>query len=355
MHKTKIFSNKSLKDLNTFAINVTAKKIIFIKTILSLIQVWNIYKLYCTPYIILGEGSNVLFLENYKGIVIINRIKGIKIIERKTMWLLHVFSGEKWHDLVKYTLRMGIFGLENLALIPGCVGSAAIQNIGAYGMEFKYVCQYVDIITLNNGIITRISAQDCQFSYRNSIFKHQYHHGYAITAVGIKLKKKWHPIMFNSLLNSITPIAITAYKIFHVICKIRKAKLPNPKKIGNAGSFFKNPIIDTKTVKKIQSLYIHVPIYPQSNGLVKISGAWLIEKYKFKNIKIGTASIYKKQKLVLINNKNATSKNIIKLANIIQICILKKFNVWLEPEVDFINSEGKVKLLQFKNRSTIYY
>lgn len=308
-------------------------------------KIWKKCKLSNIPYIILGEGSNVLFLENYSGIVIINQIKGIKVQEEKNFWLLHVFSGEKWHDLVKYTLRMGFLGLENLALIPGCVGSAAIQNIGAYGLEIKNVCQYVDIISLESGKIIRFKKKLCNFSYRNSIFKYKYNNGYAVISVGIKIKKKWNPIIFPLLLKSKKILKINAYKIFNIICQIRKKKLPNPKKLGNAGSFFKNPIIKLQKAEKILSSYVNVPYYIQKNGYIKISAAWLIEKYNFKNIKIGDAAIYKKQKLILINLKNAKSREILKLAEIIQKCILEKFEILLEPEIDFINSLGKIKLL----------
>lgn len=342
MHKKKYFYSQSLKDLNTFAIDVTAKKIIFVKTIKSLINISKICQLSNIPYIILGEGSNILFLENYAGVAIINRIKGIKIVEKKDSWLLYVFSGEKWHDLVKLTLSLGILGLENLALIPGCIGSAAIQNIGAYGLEFQDVCEYVDVLSLKNNIITRIKKKFCVFSYRNSIFKNKYNHEHAIIGVGIKLSKKWRPTIFSSLEHYIKPNNISAYKIFKIICKIRKKKIPNPKNTGNAGSFFKNPIITKKKVQKLITLY-KIPFYPQKNGLVKISGGWLIEHYNFKNIQIGDATIHQTQKLILINKKNATAQEIIKLAKIIHISILKKFNISLEPEIDFIGQSGKIK------------
>ncbi len=355
MHTKKCFFSPSLKDLNTFAIDVTAKKIIFVKTIQSLIDISKICKLSYIPYIILGEGSNILFLKNYKGIVIINRIKGIKIIEKDNYWLLHVFSGEKWNDLVKYTLNLGIFGLENLALIPGCIGSAAIQNIGAYGLEFQNVCQYVDVLSLKDNKTIRMNSNFCKFSYRSSIFKKQYNYGYVIIAVGIKLSKIWRPVMFSTLKKYINLTNLTPYKIFHAVCKIRKTKLPNPKKVGNAGSFFKNPVITKKKAQKLVSLY-NIPHYIQKNGLVKISGGWLIEHYKFKNIQIGDATIHEKQKLILINQKNATPQEIVQLAKIIHSCILKKFSIWLEPEIDFIGSSGKVKssnIFSLKNYTKI--
>ncbi|WP_348769458.1 UDP-N-acetylmuramate dehydrogenase [Buchnera aphidicola] len=345
MYTNQIYQ-KSLKDLNTFSIDITAKKIIFVQTIKSLIDIYKKCNSSHVPYIILGEGSNVLFLENYKGIVIINRIKGIRIKEKNNAWLLHILSGEKWSDLVKYTLKMGFFGLENLALIPGCIGSAAIQNIGAYGLEFKNICQYVDLISLKDEKIIRITKNLCKFSYRDSIFKHKYQEGYAVIAVGIKILKKWNPIFLKPFFKKINIIKISPYEIYRSICQIRKEKLPNLNKYGNAGSFFKNPIISQKDAKRIFSFNTNIPYYLQVDGSIKISAAWLIEKYNFKNVHIGDAAIYKKQKLILINRKKANPKEILKLAQIIQKSILKKFKIYLEPEIDFINSSGKIKLLK---------
>jgi len=240
---------------------------------------------------------------------------------------------------------MRFFGLENLALIPGSVGSAAIQNIGAYGLELKNICQYVDIISLENRELIRLKKKTCNFDYRSSIFKYKYDNGYAITAVGIKIRKNWTPTLFPLLVKNKKIIKINPYKIFNIICQIRKEKLPNPKKLGNAGSFFKNPIVSPNKAQKILYSYINVPYYIQKNGFIKISAAWLIEKCNFKNIKIGDAAIYKKQKLILVNLKKASPKEILKLAKIIQKFVLKKFEIQLEPEIDFINSSGKVKIL----------
>ncbi|AHG60319.1 UDP-N-acetylmuramate dehydrogenase [Buchnera aphidicola] len=356
MYKIKYFSNLSIKDLNTFRVDLTAKKIIFIKNIKSLIYILQICKLYQIPHLILGEGSNVLFLKNYQGIIIVNRIKGIKIVEKSNNWLLHVFSGEKWHDLVKYTLNLGILGLENSALIPGCIGSAAIQNIGAYGLEFKDVCHYVDVMSFKNNSIIRMNKNSCKFSYRNSIFKNQYYSECVVIAVGIKLSKKWQPLIFSELENHMKPKFISAHQIFNIVSKIRTKNLPNLKKIGNAGSFFKNPIIKKKHAEKLICLY-NIPYYPQSDGLIKISGGWLIEHCNLKNIQIGDAAIYQKKKLILINKKKATPQEILQLAQIIYRHVLKKFNIHLEPEVDFIGSIKKIKtsdLFTLKNKKIIY-
>lgn len=251
---------------------------------------------------------------------------------------------------MKYTLNLEIFGLENLALIPGCIGSAAIQNIGAYGLEFKDICSYVDVLFLNDYTFKRINANLCQFSYRNSIFKNQYK-DYFIISVGIKLLKAWKPTIFSTLQKYIQKKDITAEKIFDIICKIRKSKLPNPKLTGNAGSFFKNPIIQKKKAYEIVSLYKTL-YYPQKNGLVKISGSELIQKCQFNNIQIGGAAIHDTQKLILINKKNASSKELLKIAKIIHACILKKFDIFLNPEVDFIGSKRKINPLKIFSKNT---
>lgn len=330
--------NQSLKFFHTFKINLFAKKIIIVKNKTSLIKIWKTCKKRNIKFILLGEGSNVLFLKNYNGIVAINKITGITIEEQKKHWLLNVKGGVKWHSLIKYTMQKKIYGLENLALIPGSVGSAPIQNIGAYGIEFKDICDYVDLLSLNNSKIIRVYKNECCFNYRNSIFTKKYNHNHIIYSVGIKLSKNWIPnlsyLKFNSphYKNNITP-----QKIFYQICKIRKKKLPNPNKIGNAGSFFKNPIVNSKYAKKLIQQYHNLPYYPQKNGTIKLSAGWLINQCRLKKLSIGYARIYKKNSLVLINKNNlATANEIITLANIIVYYVKKKFDIILKPEVNII-------------------
>jgi len=330
--------HQSLKFFHTFKINVFAKNIIIVKTIEKLINIWKKCKKYNLPFLILGEGSNIIFNNNYRGIVVINQITGITICETSDYWSLHVKGGVKWHKLVKYTIKRGIYGLENLALIPGSVGAAPIQNIGAYGVEFKDICQYVDILFLNNLKITRINVENCLFSYRNSIFNRQRNLHYIIYAVGIKLPKAWNPITSYLNLTTCNFKNITAHKIFHHISKLRKTKIPNPKKIGNAGSFFKNPIINKQQAYNLMYKYRTLPYFLQNNGMIKISAGWLIEACKLKGFSIGHAEIYRKQALILINKNNAaTSKEVIQLARKIAYCVKQKFNITLESEVKIIH------------------
>ncbi|AIN47422.1 UDP-N-acetylenolpyruvoylglucosamine reductase [Candidatus Palibaumannia cicadellinicola] len=293
------------------------------------------------PVLLLGSGSNVLFLENYTGIVLLNRIKGIVIQEDAEAWYVHVGAGELWHDLVTYTINRQIPGLENLALIPGYTGSAPIQNIGAYGVELQDFCKYVDIIQLDNGKKIRLSALECQFGYRDSIFKHNYRDNYAIVAVGLRFSKFWRPVLNYGELRLLNPHHITPRQIFDTVCTMRRNKLPNPK-IGNAGSFFKNPLIDTKTATQLLTCYPDIPYYPQTNGGVKIAAGWLIDRCKLKGYQFGNAAVYEKQALILINVGHANGSEIATLAKYVRDYVADKFAIWLEPEVRFIGAEGEV-------------
>ncbi|ANF16865.1 UDP-N-acetylenolpyruvoylglucosamine reductase [Buchnera aphidicola (Schlechtendalia chinensis)] len=328
------YQNNSLKRFHTFKINAYAKKIIIIKSINDLIKARKKYKK--IPILFLGEGSNTLFSKYYNGIVAINKIKSITITETESNWLIYVKGGVKWHDLVIYTIKMGIYGLENLAFIPGTVGAAPIQNIGAYGIEFKNVCNYVEIFSLIHNNIIKIKNKNCMFKYRSSIFKNANYYNYIVLGVEIKLSKKWIPNISHPQLKNLELKNLTAHKILNHIQIIRKNKIPNLKSVGHSGSFFKNPIVNTKTAMKLLSKYKNLPCYPEDNEHVKISAGWLIEECQLKGYKIGGAQIYKKQALILINKNNATIKDVLKLTQIVQDRVKKKFNIFLELEVTII-------------------
>ncbi len=331
----------SLKPFNTLGINVVARDITTAKTIADLCDAWQTCQQKNMPFILLGGGSNVLFLEDYHGMVVINRLMGIQVEEKDDAWHLHVGAGENWHHLVEYTLAQGFSGLENLALIPGCVGSAPIQNIGAYGVELKDVCEYVDIVDLQHGQIKRLLADACQFGYRDSLFKHAYRDGYAITAVGIKLAKTWHPVMTYGELTKLNSATVTPGQIFDGVCHMRRSKLPDPEITGNVGSFFKNPVVDAIEASEILHHYPDVPHYPQTNGAVKLAAGWLIDQCHLKGYRIGGAAVHRQQALVIINENNATSQDIVALAHEIRQRVGSKFNVLLEPEVRFIGAMGE--------------
>ncbi|QJC35507.1 UDP-N-acetylmuramate dehydrogenase [Enterobacteriaceae endosymbiont of Donacia sparganii] len=336
-----VYCNYPLKKLNTFNLNINANKVVKVKELQQLCKLWQKYKKKYLPCLILGDGSNILFLKNFYGLVIINRIKGIYINESKKYWNLHVNSGENWHKLVEFTIKKKIYGLENLALIPGRVGSAPIQNIGAYGSSIKDFCQYVDIINPINKKIKRINKKKCKFQYRNSIFKHNNYKNYVIISVGLSLSKKWIPnLNYNDLKH--LKSNITPQKIFNYICNIRKKKIPHPKIYGNAGSFFKNPIISPKLGFKLLKIFPDIP-FSLENNYFKLSAGWLIDKCKFKGYIRKGVMVHSKQALILLNKfNNSSGMNILQLAIKIHNTVGKKFGIWLEPEVKIINSYGIV-------------
>nr|WP_318385190.1 UDP-N-acetylmuramate dehydrogenase [uncultured Enterobacter sp.] len=338
--------NHSLKPWNTFGIARRAAQIIRAESEQQLLEAWQNTVKNQQPTLILGEGSNVLFLDDFAGTVIVNRIMGITAVEQADAWHLHVGAGENWHNLVQHTLTHGMPGLENLALIPGCVGSSPIQNIGAYGIELQRVCEYVDCIELTTGQTRRLSAQECRFGYRDSIFKHEYQDRYAIVAVGIKLSKTWRPILTYGDLTRLDPATVTPQQVFDAVCHMRMTKLPDPKVNGNAGSFFKNPVITAKEAQRLLAQHPQAPHYPQSDGSVKLAAGWLIDHCHLKGTEIGGAAVHRQQALVLINTGEASSQDVIALAHHVRQQVGEKFNVWLEPEVRFIGPTGEVNAVE---------
>ncbi|MFS7309594.1 UDP-N-acetylmuramate dehydrogenase [Rahnella inusitata] len=336
----------SLQSLNTFSLAAHAAVITHINNTTQLTDAWKKAQEKQQPFLLLGEGSNVLFLEDFTGSVVLNRIKGIEVTERADEWLLHVGAGENWHQLVCFALEHNIPGLENLALIPGCVGSAPIQNIGAYGIELQSVCDYVDVLDMRTGKITRLQSDECQFGYRESIFKHAYKDGYAIVAVGLKLTKHWQPKLTYGDLSRFDPQTVTARQIFDSVCAMRLSKLPDPAITGNAGSFYKNPTVDAATAEKIRSEFPSMPFYPQPNGQVKLAAGWLVEQAHLKGFSIGGAAVHQNQALVLINKDHASSADVRALAKHVRNTVAAKFGIWLEPEVRFIAAGGEVNAVE---------
>lgn len=337
-----MINSMALKSLNSFAINALARCVIAAHTEAELFTFWKEATEDAMPVLVLGGGSNVLFLENYAGTVLLNRIAGVVIQERSDAWHLHVGAGEVWHNLVSTCLEQRMPGLENLALIPGCVGSAPIQNIGAYGVDLRQYCNYVDVLQLTTGILKRLSATECQFGYRDSIFKHAMREGYAIVAVGLQLTKAWQPVLTYGDLASLDPQQATPRQIYDTVCTMRIAKLPDPVRQGNAGSFFKNPVIDARAAQQLLSYYPDAPHYPQPEGKVKLAAGCLIDRCGLKGYRLGGAAVHDKQALVLVNNDNATGEDIAALARYVRQQVAERFGVWLEPEVRFISANGEV-------------
>ncbi|EPQ7994521.1 UDP-N-acetylmuramate dehydrogenase, partial [Escherichia coli] len=250
------------------------------------------------------------------------------------------------HRLVKYTLQEGMPGLENLALIPGCVGSSPIQNIGAYGVELQRVCAYVDCVELATGKQVRLTAKECRFGYRDSIFKHEYQDRFAIVAVGLRLPKEWQPVLTYGDLTRLDPTTVTPQQVFNAVCHMRTTKLPDPKVNGNAGSFFKNPVVSAETAKALLAQFPTAPNYPQAGGSVKLAAGWLIDQCQLKGMQMGGAAVHRQQALVLINEDNAKSEDVVQLAHHVRQKVGEKFNVWLEPEVRFIGASGEVSAVE---------
>lgn len=334
--------NHSLTPFHTFHLPAKATQIIEFSSPEQLLTEWQKATAANQPTLILGQGSNVLFLEDFDGVVLVNKLKGIEHREDEEFHYLHVQGGENWHELVKWTLSQNIAGLENLALIPGVAGSAPIQNIGAYGVEFERVCDFVEVLNLVSGERFRLNKDECSFGYRESVFKHQYRDKFAIISVGLKLPKAWTPVLNYGSLTQFDPQTVTPKHIFDEVCAVRSSKLPNPDEFGNAGSFFKNPVISATQFAEVQAQFPTIPHYPQADGSVKLAAGWLIDQAELKGFQIGGAAVHTQQALVLINKENATGADVAQLAKTVRRKVREKFGVEIQPEVRFMGKDGEV-------------
>ena len=291
------------------------------------------------PLHILGGGSNVLLTEDLKGLVIKNEIKGIyKMAETSDEVIIAIGGGESWHGLVMWAVENGLGGIENLSLIPGSVGAAPIQNIGAYGVELKDIFHQLEAIELDTGRMQIFNSNECQFGYRDSIFKNELKGRYFITKVILRLSKI-HQL--NTSYGAVSEILMdsnienpTIRDVSNAVIKIRQIKLPDPAEIGNSGSFFKNPEIEITHFQQLRSLFPNIVFYEISSGKIKIPAGWLIETAGWKGKRVGDVGTHEKQALVLINHGNATGIDILNLANRIQYDVIEKFGISLMPEVN---------------------
>ncbi|MGR5153617.1 UDP-N-acetylmuramate dehydrogenase [Photobacterium swingsii] len=341
-----ILPEKSLAPFHTFHLDVNADVIAEANSPADLLAIWQSEEFQNLPKLLLGQGSNMLFTAPFQGVVVLNRIKGIEVNETAQGYHLDVGAGEDWHQLVKWTVANGIAGLENLALIPGCVGSSPIQNIGAYGVELKDVCEYVDVLDLKTGAQERLSNRDCLFGYRDSIFKHAYKDNKAITAVGLFLPREWQPQLAYGPLAELDPASITAHDVFSRICTIRQEKLPDPNLIGNAGSFFKNPVISIALRDQMLVSYSNLPSYAVSDTECKLAAGWLIDQCGLKGYQIGGAKVHQQQALVLTNTGTATSADMTRLAAYVVEQVKLKFGICLEHEVRFMSATAETNLAE---------
>lgn len=330
--------NISLKNYNTFGIDVIAKNFIAASTIEELLEA---IQLNPNNLFILGGGSNMLLTKNIDDALVIHlNIKGISIVKENDdyVWVT-ANTGENWHEFVLWCLNRGYGGLENMSLIPGNIGTAPIQNIGAYGKELKdnfIACNAIEIAT---GISKKFTKSACHFGYRNSIFKNELKGQYIITSVTFKLTKRNHILNTNygAIDHELAKHKITNPTIKDVsnaVIAIRQSKLPDPNKLGNSGSFFKNPIISLTEFKQFIANFPEAPSYSVSDTEVKIPAGWLIEQAGFKGKQFGDAGVHKKQALVLVNHGNATGKEIWDLALKIKAAVLEQFGIEITPEVN---------------------
>ena len=333
---------QSLTPFHTFHLPVNANSIIEYQNVEQLLTAWQNATQAKQPILLLGQGSNVLFTEDFAGVVLINKMDGFVHHQDQDFHYLHVQGGQNWHALVQSVLKQGIYGLENLALIPGVAGSAPIQNIGAYGVEFAQVCDFVEVVNLQTGEVSRLTKDECQFGYRESIFKHEYKEGFAIISVGLKLPKVWKPVLTYGSLTQFDPQSVTAQQVFDEVCAVRSSKLPNPDEFGNAGSFFKNPVISAEDFAQLQTNFPYIPHYPQADGSVKLAAGWLIDQCDLKGFQVGGAAVHTQQALVLINKENATGMDIVHLAKAVRQRVREKFGVELHPEVRFMGRNGEI-------------
>ena len=335
-----ILKGYDLKNLNTFGLEAKAAFFTEIKSEEELKELFTNPVFKENKKLLLGGGSNILLTKDWDGIVVLNKIKGIEIIEEaEDHMIIRAMSGEVWHDLVTFAVERELWGIENLSLIPGSVGAAPMQNVGAYGAELKNTLLTVEAYEIDAGTKRIFQAGECQFGYRDSIFKNSLKDQYFILAITLRLSKKEKKNTSYKVLkeylekNNIEPK--TSREISDAVSFIRRSKLPDPKMIGNAGSFFKNVFVDKEKLEELLRLYPEMPHFTE-NEATKIPTAWLIEQCGWKGKRVGSAGVHDRQALVLVNHGGATGEEIKKLAEEIISSVYSKFGIKLETEVNLV-------------------
>ncbi|HET8816626.1 MAG TPA: UDP-N-acetylmuramate dehydrogenase [Pseudidiomarina sp.] len=294
-------------------------------------------------YYILGEGSNTVFTENFSRPIVLNRIKGIDVRESATDWLVDVGAGENWHELVIYCLESNILGFENLALIPGTVGAAPVQNIGAYGREVSEYIESVRVWDRQVSQFDELANSDCYFGYRDSIFK-RYPQRWLITSVRFRLPKAWRKEISYGELQALADQSVSALDIFNQVVAVRNRKLPDPTRSPNAGSFFKNPIISATHYRELKQVYGDLPGYPVDTDSIKVPAGWLIDRLGWKNKNCGNIIVHPQQALVLVNTKPGTGADLLSLAQTIIQSVKERFEIQLEVEVRLLGQTDLVEM-----------
>lgn len=331
-------NNFDLKKHNTFKIEAFAKQFIKFQTVNDIQHIINYGELKNSSIYILGSGSNILFTQNFDGIILQSAINKTEIIDtNNSEVIIKVGSGVIWDDFVKFAVDNNYYGAENLSLIPGTVGASPVQNIGAYGVEAKDIINKVECVDLQTGELVYLLNSECKFNYRDSIFKNSFKDKYIVTNVFFKLsKKKVFKLNYGNLKDSINENNLSLQTVRDTIITTREKKLPNTEEIGNAGSFFKNPIIDKPNFIRLQKQYANMPFYELNNNKYKIPAGWLIENAGWKNKTINNVGVFNNQALVIINTGNAKAIDIVNYSKLIINDIFSKYNIIIEPEVIFL-------------------
>jgi UDP-N-acetylmuramate dehydrogenase len=335
-----IQENFNLKKFNTFHISALAKYFAEVLSVEDLLDALKFCQQKNLPFILIGQGSNLLFKQNYTGLIIELNIKGIELIETtKEHFYVKAQCGENWHKFVQYCLKHGYYGLENLSLIPGTVGAAPVQNIGAYGVEISEFLHELEALEISSGKLLTFSKDECQLSYRHSIFKTEWKDRFVITNVTFKLLKSARPNLsypaLRDALKGVPEDNINPQVISDAVCNIRMSKLPDPVSLGNAGSFFWNPIISTEKYLSLHKTFPDIVAYPHEDAY-KLAAAWLIDKAGWKGYREGDVGVHKEHALVLVNFGEATGEELYDLSVRIQRSVFEMFGIELQPEVRII-------------------
>ena len=332
----KVFKEYSLRQHNSFGLDVTANKVVIVNTINDVLHALTAYS---HPFKVLGGGSNIIMSDDIDQPILKNEIKGIEIIDEDHEYcMVKVGGGENWHYFVLWAVHHNLGGIENLALIPGTVGAAPIQNIGAYGVEQDQLFHSCNVVDLESGTTKVFYKSDCKFGYRDSIFKNQAKDQYFIADVTYVLRKNsevntdYRDVQQFLQENNIKAPGVQ--DICNAVTEIRTRKLPDPKVVGNAGSFFKNPIISLAQFNELKKKYPDIVSYPIDETQIKLPAAWLIDQCGFKGVVRGNTGTYKNQALVIVNHGNATGKEILDFAVEIETAVAEKFDIDLEIEVN---------------------
>jgi len=334
-----IYENISLKKFNTFGLNVRADHLATFKLEENAIHFLKHHQKPDQKFLVIGRGSNLLFTKDFHGTIIHSEMEGISLEGKKVNEVIvSAGAGVVWDKLVESTVNNGLGGLENLSYIPGLVGAVPVQNIGAFGSEVKNTIEKVRAISLEDGSVKEFSNEECKFGYRDSVFKDELRGRYLITKVYFKLSTKPKLCLeYGSLKEEINKLGSTSLaNVRNIVIATRQSKLPDPELIGNAGSFFKNPVVQLSVVDELKPKYPKMPVFKETSGCVKLAAGWLIDQCGWKGKRIGDAGVHDKQALVIVNHGNATGQELFELSEQIKKSVIEKFGIILEREVEVI-------------------